>query len=97
MKQQRRTHSADFKTKVALEALKERKTVSEIASEYQVHANQVSSWKNQLLANMSNVFLDGRSNTKETEDKEARLYQQIGQLQVELDWLKKKSKQLLSK
>lgn len=97
MKQQRRTHSADFKTKVALEALKERKTVSEIASEYQVHANQISSWKNQLLENAANVFADGRSNTKETEDKEARLYQQIGQLQVELDWLKKKSKQLLSK
>ena len=73
MKQQRRTHSAEFKTKVALEALKQRKTLSEIASEYQVHANQVSSWKNQLLENMSNVFLDGRSNTKETEDKETPL------------------------
>jgi len=97
MKQQRRTHSAEFKTKVALEALKERKTVSEIASEYQVHANQVSSWKNQLLENITNVFSDGRSNSKETEEKEARLYQQIGQLQVELDWLKKKSKQLMSK
>jgi len=97
MKQQRRTHSAEFKTKVALESLKERKTVSEIASEYQVHANQVSSWKNQLLENITNVFSDGRSNSKETEEKEARLYQQIGQLQVELDWLKKKSKQLLSK
>ncbi len=45
MKQQRRTHSPEFKTKVALEALKERKTISEIASEYQVHANQVAAWK----------------------------------------------------
>lgn len=97
MKQQRRSHSAEFKTKVALEALKERKTISEIASEYQVHANQVSSWKNQLLDNLTIAFTDGRSNTKEKEDKEALLYQQIGQLQVELDWLKKKSKQLLSK
>jgi len=95
MKQQRRTHSPEFKTKVALEALKERKTVSEIASEYQVHSNQVTAWKAQLLENMSSVFADGRKSKQEEENKEARLYQQIGQLQVELDWLKKKSKELL--
>lgn len=95
MKQQRRTHSPEFKTKVALEALKERKTISEIASEYQVHSNQVTAWKAQLLENMSSVFADGRKNKNEEEAKEARLYQQIGQLQVELDWLKKKSKELL--
>ncbi len=95
MKQQRRTHSPEFKTKVALEALKERKTISEIASEYQVHANQVTAWKSQLIENMPGVFADGRRSFQEKEDKEAILYQQIGQLQVELDWLKKKSKQLL--
>lgn len=95
MKQQRRTHSPEFKTKVALEALKERKTISEIASEYQVHSNQVTAWKAQLLENMSSVFADGRKNKNEDEALEARLYQQIGQLQVELDWLKKKSKELL--
>lgn len=95
MKQQRRTHSPEFKTKVALEALKERKTISEIASEYQVHSNQVTAWKAQLLENMSSVFADGRKNKNEEDAKEARLYQQIGQLQVELDWLKKKSKELL--
>ena len=96
MKQQRRSHSAEFKSEVALEALKERKTISEIASEYQVHPNQVTAWKAQLIENMSNAFADGRKNRKEIEDKEALLYQQIGQLQVELDWMKKKSKQLLS-
>ena len=95
MKQQRKVFSAEFKTKVALEALKERKTISEIASEYQVHASQVTAWKAQLIENMPNVFADGRRSNKEKEDKEAMLFQQIGQLQVELDWLKKKSKQLL--
>ncbi len=95
MKQQRRTHSPEFKTKVALEALRERKTIREIASEYQVHSNQVTAWKAQLLENSATVFSDGRKNRQEEEDKEARLYQQIGQLQVELDWLKKKSRELL--
>ena len=95
MAQQRRSHSADFKSKVALEAIKERKTINEIASEYQVHANQVISWKKQLLSNLDIVFSDGRKNRQENEDKEAELYQQIGQLKVELDWVKKKSKQLL--
>ena len=94
MKQQRRAHSPEFKTKVALDALKERKTISEIASEFQVHANQVTAWKAQLIENMPNVFADGRRSNQEKDDKEALLYQQIGQLQVELDWLKKKSKQL---
>ena len=94
MKQQRRTHSPEFKTKVALEALKERKTTSEIASEYQVHSNQVTAWKAQLLENLPNVFADGRRSNHEKEDKEAMLFQQIGQMQVELDWMKKKSKQL---
>ena len=95
MAQQRRSHSVDFKSKVALEAIKERKTINEIASEYQVHANQVISWKKQLLSNMDIVFSDGRKTRQENEDKEAQLYQQIGQLKVELDWVKKKSKQLL--
>lgn len=89
MSQKRRTHSADLKAKVALEAIKERRTVSEIASEYQIHPNQVTIWKNQLLENLGSVFSDGRKHNQEKEDKEALLYQQIGQLQVEVDWLKK--------
>jgi len=95
MKQQRRTHSPELKTKVALEAIKERKTISEIASEYQVHANQVTSWKSQLLENLPSLFTDGRKNKQEDENTESRLYEQIGQLQVELNWLKKKSNKLL--
>lgn len=95
MSKQRRTHSADLKAKVALEAIKERLTVSEIASEYHIHPNQVTTWKNQLIENLSTVFSDGRKKLQENEDKEDLLYQQIGKLQVELDWLKKKSKQLL--
>lgn len=95
MSQKRRTHSSDLKAKVALEAVKERRTISQIASEYQVHPNQVALWKNQLLENLGTLFSDGRKSIQEKEDKESLLYQQIGQLQVELDWLKKKSKQLL--
>ena len=94
MSQKRRTHSSDLKAKVALEAVKERRTISQIASEYQVHPNQVALWKNQLLENLGTLFSDGRKSIQEKEDKESLLYQQIGQLQVELDWLKKKSKQL---
>ena len=95
MKQQRRTHSPELKTKVALEAIKERKTISEIASEYQVHANQVTAWKAQLLENLPSLFTDGRKNKQEDENTESKLYEQIGQLQVELNWLKKKSNKLL--
>lgn len=88
----RKNHSASFKAQVALQAYKGEKTLAELASLYKVHPNQISKWKKQLIENTPELF-DGshKKRTKEKEEVEAQLYQQIGQLKVELDWLKKKS------
>ena len=91
MQKKRARYSTDLKMKVAIEAIKEQKTTNEIASQYQIHPNQVTQWKKQLLDEGKVIFEDGRKKAKEKEVPEERLYQQIGQLQVELDWLKKKS------
>lgn len=92
MKARRKRYTAEFKAKVAIEAIKGQRTVNEIAARYEVHPNQVSQWKKQALEQMSEVFSEGRDR-KERSEGELRdqLYQQIGQLKVELDWLKKKS------
>jgi transposase len=88
-KKKRQNHSAEFKAKVAIEALKEQKTISELAQLYQVHPNQISVWKKEFLENASQVFEKG--NKKPKEDVElAKLYEAIGQLKIENDWLKKK-------
>ncbi len=91
MRAKRKRYSAKFKSTVALEALKEQKTMSELSSEYGVHANQISLWKKQFLTEAENVFSNKRHRQeKEQENLETELYRQIGQLKVELDWLKKK-------
>ena len=90
---QRKHYPADFKARVALEALKGHKTLNQVASEYGVHPNQVSTWKQQLKQGLPAIF--SVAQTKAAHEEEAlkdRLYQQIGQLQVELDWLKKKAR-----
>lgn len=87
----RRSFSAEFKAKVALEAVRGEKTLAELSSEHQVHANQISTWKRQLMESLPEVF--GRRREQEARRQEElveRLYQQIGQLKVELDWTKKK-------
>jgi len=92
MRRQRRRFTAQFKAKVALEAVRGEKTVAQLAGEYEVHVNQISQWKRQLLDSLPEVF--GRRREVDAADQEtltARLYQEIGQLKVELDWLKKKS------
>lgn len=92
MARRRRRFSAEFKAKVALEAIRGQKTVAELAGEHEVHANQISQWKKQLLEALPEVF--GRRREQDAARQEEltdRLYQQIGQLKVELDWLKKKS------
>ena len=91
MKKNRTRYSEEFKSTVALEALREQKTTNEIAGQNKIHPNQVTKWKNQLLQGATTIFEDGRSKKKDDRPSEERLYQQIGQLQVELDWLKKKS------
>ncbi len=75
-----------------MEAVKGDKTIREISSIYGVHSSQIMKWKKQLLEELPSMFSDKRAKTeKEREDLEAELYRQIGQLKVELEWLKKKS------
>jgi transposase-like protein len=93
MKRTRRTLSSELKAKVALEAIKEIKTISEIAQQYQLHPNQVSNWKKEFLANAGKVFDSGNEEAEQikflTKEKQ-ELVQQIGQLTVDNNWLKKK-------
>ena len=92
MTKQRNHYSADFKAKVALAAIKGHQTVNEIASIYSVHPNQVMMWKKQVLEAVPNIFSAKHAKAaQDTEALQAQLYQQIGQLKVELDWLKKKA------
>jgi putative transposase len=87
----RRTFSSEFKFKVALEAAKGVKTMSDLAQEYQLHPNQISEWKRQLLEKGAEVFdtSPGRQEQEQTH-LEADLYEQIGRLKMENEWLKKK-------
>ena len=94
MTRKRRTFSEAFKAKVALAAIRGEGTIAELASRFAVHPSQVTSWKQQAVEGLREVFADGRSRrAKEDEEHQARLFQQIGQLQFELDWLKNKSGQ----
>jgi transposase-like protein len=88
----RKRYTNEFRAKVALDAVKSQKTVSELASEYGVHASQINDWKKRLLDGLPGVF-NGRQQRQEEahEAEKDRLYQQIGKLQVEVDWLKKKT------
>jgi transposase len=91
----RKRHSAGFKAKVALEAVKGEKSIAQLSSEFGVHANQVRQWKKQLLEELPSIFSNKRRKAqKDAEQLESELYRQIGQLKVELDWLKKKSERL---
>ena len=92
MKNKRRNHSAQFKAKVALAAAKGDKTIAELASQYEVHPSQINKWKKQLLESLPEIFNHSRQADQHRQDElTEHLYQQIGQLKVELDWLKKKS------
>lgn len=91
-KRQRQKFSKQFKAKVALEALKGERTASEIASEFEVHVSQVNDWKKNLTQGAAEVFDKGSNGEEADREKERNhLYQQIGKLQVEVDWLKKKT------
>ena len=87
----RRKRSAGFKFKVALEAAKELKTVNQIASDYQVNPGQVSTWKKQLQRQGASIFENKAENSQRQQEKrEAELYEQIGRLKMDLEWLQKK-------
>ena len=86
----RKQFSAEFKAKVVLEALKDQKTLAELASEYGARLSQISAWRNQFKDQMASVF--GRSESRTIQEKDElieRLYKNIGKMQVENDWLKK--------
>ena len=86
----RKRHSAAFKAKVALEAAKPTKTVAELAKTFQVHPVQISQWKKQLLDGMETLFRDGRRREREEgQALQAELYERIGRLNMEVEWLKK--------
>ena len=92
MVRKRRAFTGSFRAKVALAAIRGEGTLAELASRFDVHANQVAAWKKQAIEGMAESLGDGRKRrAKEDEQHEAKLFQQIGQLQFELDWLKKKA------
>ncbi|NJN32955.1 MAG: transposase [Saprospiraceae bacterium] len=96
MRKNRRQHSAEFKSKVAIEALKEQKTLSQIAEQYALHANQICDWKKVLIEQSTTLF-DKREKKESVVDIEALqtpFLEQIGLLQMEVAFLKKKLKQL---
>jgi transposase len=91
----RQRHAAAFKAKVALAAVKEVKSVSELASQFGVHPSQIHAWKRQLLEGVESLFGDGRRSHAELDQAETNeLYEKIGRLNVQVEWLKKKAAQL---
>ena len=92
MSTQRNRYSAEFKARVALEALKGQKTVNELAGLYGVHPTQIAHWKHRLQKEMPEIFSARRAKHEDEQAAlQAQLYQQIGQLKIEVDWLKKKA------
>ena len=92
----RKRYDAAFKAKVVLEALREQGTLAEIGSKYGIHPNQITQWKKTFLKNLPEVFSKKKDDERETlKKRESELYRQIGQLKYEVDWLKKKSEELL--
>jgi putative transposase len=90
MTKTRRRFSAEFKFRVALEAAKGTRTISELATAYRVHPNQISHWKRQLLDEGSELFSRTGAKEQATVEVQSELYEQIGRLKMELEWLKKK-------
>ena len=91
MGKKRRTFTDKFKAKVAIEAIKGIKTLNELASEYQVHPNQISDWKKQLLLGAPELFAPGKKRMSKTEEEmTAPLYEEIGRLKMDVKWLEKK-------
>ena len=92
MSTKRIRHTARFKFQIAIEAIKSDKTINQLSSEHQLHPSQISQWKKQLLEQGSDIFATtSTKQQREQNDRESSLYEQIGRLNMELDWLKKKA------
>jgi len=97
MSKKRRTFSNDLKFTIVLEAIKGQRQISEIASEYNVHPNQITTWKKQFISNGANVFgVKSDETSKELQNTQEELFKKIGQQQYEIDWLKKNLNRLES-
>jgi len=95
MQRHRRNNSAEFKARVALEAIQGIKTLSEIAKEYEIHPVMVGNWKKEMLEHFPEIFEKKRGNKdKEIQKEKAQLHQKVGQLSMEVDFLEKKCRQL---
>ena len=94
MARKRRQFSGAFKAKVALAAVRGDKTSAELAAKFGVHGNQVSAWKKQLREGAAELFADRRSRQSDGEAAAEDLYEQIGRLKMEVEWLKKKAAEL---
>ena len=96
MRKERRNLDSNFKARIAIEALREHKTINQLAADHELHPNQISVWKKQLLEGSTEIFRQGKTPEQKPDSKLTdELYKQIGQLKVELDWLKKKSDQFM--
>ena len=91
---QRRERTGQFKVRIVLEALKGQKTINEIASRYGVHPVQVTQWKGVIRDHLPELFESPRPGNQDSQELIAQLHEKIGQLSVEVDWLKKKCRQL---
>jgi len=86
----RKLYPKEFKARVALEALKEVKTIAELSSEYEIHSNMIAKWKKQLQDNISDIFIRKNDQEPDAGQQIENLYKEIGRIQVENSWLKKK-------
>jgi len=87
----RKKYSAEFKARVAIEAIRGEKTLSQLSSQFKVHPIQIAKWRKAAVERLPEVFVDGRTRPGENDGVERdALYEEIGRLKVELDWLKKK-------
>jgi transposase-like protein len=89
MAKQRHRYTSEFKAKVAMEALKSQRTIQELASQFELHPNQISEWKKELHERASEIFTKSKKPSESDTHSHGELYEQIGRLQVEIAWLKK--------